>query len=250
MSRLRLWRQSAVVLAVLLSAASAYAYRPFGTEDAGVAGRGAAQAEIGFDYLHWQNGMLERNYLLTPIYGLTDNFEVSVEIPYLVHQNPDGTAPSGPGDINIVGKYLLVPGETAYALKGVVKLDNGNFSQGLGSGDKDYSLFAVVSSRIGSVIVHSHLGYTWIGKAQIRTLRDIFLYGLAFDCPLTERWRIAAEINGNRHPDSRVTDDPRNWLAGLIYKVSEKADFDFALRGGLSSSSPQWDVTTGLSATL
>ncbi|MBI5700149.1 transporter [Candidatus Saganbacteria bacterium] len=231
----------------------ALAYRPLGTEDAGVAGKGVVQTEVGFDYLKWNDGKIERNLLWAPIYGLTDNLEVSAEIPYLFHANPDGTSPSGVGDINLVVKGLLADENEkspAVAVKGVVKLDNGDYGSGLGSGDKDYSLFAVASKTLGRYMVHAQVGYTRVGKAQNAALRDIPLYGLAFDYSLTDAFHLLAEINGNRHPDSAATDDPRNWLMGITYKLSDKIILDLAGRGGLTKASPDWSLTTGLSATL
>ena len=47
--------------------APALAYRPFGTEDAGVAGKGVIQFEGSWDYLRWNDGMIEKNYLFVPI---------------------------------------------------------------------------------------------------------------------------------------------------------------------------------------
>lgn len=229
------------------------AYRPLGTEDAGVAGKGVVQVESSWDYLKWNDGKLERNFLFVPIYGWTDNLEISAEIPYLFHANADGTSPSGAGDVNLVLKDLLYSeGESApaLALKAVVKLDNGNYGQGLGSGDKDYSFFAVASKTLGRNIVHAHVGYTLVGKAQSGALRDVSLFGLGVDCALTDAVHLLAEINGNRHPDSAASEDPRNWLMGITYKLSDKLIFDLAGRGGLTKASPDWSLTTGLSATL
>ena len=229
------------------------AYRPFGTEDAGVAGKGVVQAEASFDYLKWNDGTAENVFVVVPIYGLTDNIELSAELPYMLHRPAAGALESGAGDINLVMKYLLASeGECspAFAVKGVAKLDNGDFSRGLGSGDKDYSFFGVASKTFDRFIIHSHLGYAWVGKSQNAALRDISLFGLAVDCALTDACHLLAEINGNRHPDSTATEDPRNWLVGISNKLSDKLIWDFAGRGGLSMASPDWSLTTGLSATL
>ncbi len=246
-------RYACLFVLISMIVAPALAYRPFGTEDAGVAGQGIIQFEGSWDYLRWSDGKIERNLLWVPIYGLTDNLEVSAEIPYLFHANTDGTSPNGVGDINLVVKDLMaVEGEwrPALAVKGVVKLDNGDFGQGLGSGDKDYSLYVVASKTFGRSIVHSHLGYSWIGKNSNANLRDIPLFALGLDCGLTDRLRLIAEINGNRHPDSTQAEDPRSALLGFTYKISEKLIFDLAGKWGLSAASPAWDAAFGFSVTL
>jgi predicted porin len=231
----------------------AYAYRPLGTEDPGVAGKGVFQTELSFDYLKWNDGKLERNFVFVPIYGLTENLEVSAEIPYLMHLNSDASNPQGVGDINLVLKdSLLSEGEKnpAVAVKGVVKLNNGDAATGLGSGDKDYSVFAVASKTMGRSIINAHIGYSWVGKALSGTLRDITLYGLAVDYSVTNAFHLMAEVNGNRHPDSTSSEDPRNWLIGVTHQLSDKIIFDIAARGGLTKASPDFSVTTGISATL
>ncbi|MBI5700389.1 transporter [Candidatus Saganbacteria bacterium] len=229
------------------------AYRPFGTEDAGVAGKRVIQAELSYDYLKWKDGSLEGSFMLTPIYGITENLEISCEIPYFQHNLQLAAAKTGIGDINLVAKYLFVQDESsslALAVKSVVKLDNGDFNAGHGSGGKDYSLFAVCSKTLGRATIHSHLGYSIIGRAMNPNLRNISLFGLALDYSLTDPLHLALEINGNRHPDSTQPADPRNCLFGITYKASEKVIYDSALKIGLSDSSPVWDYTLGASITL
>lgn len=241
-------------LFMILAAGNASAYRPLGTEDAGVAGKGVAQAEVSWDYLKWDNDEVEDEQvlMLVPIYGLTERLEISVEVPYLIHDLEDGSE-EGIGDVNLVAKYLLVEeGEKnpAFAVKGVAKLDNGDYDNGLGSGDKDYSLFAVASKAIGPVTLHGQFGYTWVGDEEDSNLRDITLYGLAIDYALTEPFHILAELNGNRHPDQTAEEeDPRNALAGVTYKVSDNLTLDAAYRWGLSDSVPDWSTTVGASIT-
>ena len=238
-------------LFLFFMAGNVLAYRPLGTEDAGVAGKGVAQTEVSWDYLKWGNGEVkgENVFLLVPIYGLTDNLELSVEIPYLIHSLKVGSSEEGIGDVNLVAKYLLVKeGEKkpAFVVKGVVKMDNGDERKGLGSGDKDYSLFAVASKTLRDITLHGMFGYTWVGGKKDRNLRDITLYGIAVDYALTEPFHILAELNGNRHPDQTTEeDDPRNALAGITYKVSDKLTLDAAYRWGLSDSVPDWSTTMG-----
>ena len=216
-----------------------------------MAGRGVFQTELSWDYLKWSDGKPENNLLFVPIYGLTDNLEVSVEIPYLFHQPPSGVSYNGPGDINLVLKSLMLnEGEKIPALtvKGVFKADTGDFNLGLGSGDKDYSLIAVASKTAGAFALHGQIGYSWIGKEKTGSLRDITMYVLAADYAFTDKLHLLAEINGNRHPDSASADDPRNYLIGLNYKLSEKLVWDLAFRGGLTSASPAQNLTIGTSA--
>lgn len=227
--------------------------RPLGTEDCGMPGKGGSQLEVSWDYLKWKNDDREHIYLIKPTFGLTDMFSLSLEVPYLVH-NPDAGSPEeGIGDINLVGKYLLITeGENhpAFAVKGIVKFDNGDYDNGLGSGDKDYTLVAVATKSFGNAAFHANFGYTRIGDNKDENLRDITLFGFAVDYTVTEPVHLLAEINGNRHPDRTETEDPRSALLGVTYKVSEKLTLDGAYRWGLSNSYPEWCTTVGATITF
>lgn len=245
-----------LIFSFICSVNIAFAYRPFSTEDAGVAGKKVFQAEFGIDYLKW-NGDKEFVFSVVPIYGVTENIELSLEIPYMIHKNKDSQT-RGIGDINVVLKYNIfkynifkekeiIP---AITLKGVVKLDNGDLNKGLGSGDVDYSLFVVGTKNIKNLTFHGHIGYTWIGKNKDNNLRDIFLYAIAIDYSFNEKINLVAELSGNAHPDKNATTNPLNATIGLIYKLTDKIFLDGALRQGLTSSTPDLSTTLGLSITF
>jgi len=237
---------------LLLAASSSFAYRPLATEDAGVAGKGIAQAEVSWDNITWKNSDKEDIFLFVPIYGLTENLELSVEIPYLYHSPDSAPSEEGTGDICIVAKYLLIPGGTeglAFAVKGVVKMDNGDYDKRLGSGDKDYSIVAALSETIGQLTGHAHIGYTWTGDKKDERL-DVTLYGAALDYALTESLHILAEVTAERHPDRLENDNPLIALTGITFKVSDNLTLDAAYRWGLNDSVTYTSTTVGASITF
>jgi hypothetical protein len=121
---------------------------------------------------------------------------------------------------------------------------------GLGSGDKDYSLFAVATKTAGKFVLHGQIGYSWIGKGKTSTLRDIAIFGIAADYAVSDRLHLLAELNNNRHPDSTATEDPRTGLVGLNYRMTKHVIFDAAGKWGLSKAGPDWNLMTGLSLTI
>lgn len=234
------------------SAGTLFAYRPLGTEDAGVAGKGVAQLELSWDYVRWDGN--DRDYVLTavPVYGITERAELSAEIPYVMHRSGIQPLVEGGGDVNMVMKYLVMPenGEhPAFTVKGVVKLDSGDHTQGLGSGDRDYSVFAVSTKTLGVVSIHGHLGYTWIGKSNDPNLRNIYLYGLALDYGITDALHIVGELDGNRYPYLQAIQDPRIALLGMTLKFSDRFTVDVGIRKGLTATAPEWSTTAGVSMT-
>ncbi len=242
-----------VMICYIFISKPASAYRPFGTEDAGVAGDGVAQMEISYDYLKWKGDDRDQIFLFVFIYGLSERLEVSTELPYLLQYPKESASKEGIGDINLVAKYLLIQEADripAFTAKGVVKLDNGDFEKGLGTGDRDYSLFAVASKNLDNLTIHVHFGYTWVGNKNNKDMRDITLYGLAVDYGVTEKFHLLGEINGNGHPDIHEANDPRNALIGATYIVSDRLTLDMAYKWGISDTSPEWNTTIGMSITF
>lgn len=228
------------------------AYRPLTTEDAGVAGQGVAQLELSWDYLRWGHDDHEQTLLFVPIYGLTRRIEVSAEIPTMIHHLEE-CSHDGLGDVSLIGKVLLVPEGPrwpALAFKGVVKTPSGDATRELGSGDWDYSVVGVASKSSGEATLHAMAGYTLVGDNGNADIRNIGLFGIAFDYRFTDAWHVVTEVSGNRHPDRTITENPMSALAGVTYAVSPHLTIDGALRVGLNDAVPGWSVTTGASITF
>ncbi|MEW6003595.1 MAG: transporter [Nitrospirota bacterium] len=251
----RFWKFAGLLLTICFMGIpnSSFAYRPFATEDAGVAGKGVTQLEISWDYLKWKNSDRENILLLVPIYGITDRIELSAEVPYLFHNPEDEKSERGISDINIVSKFLILEEKDirpAFTLKGVVKTKSGDEEKGLGSGDIDYSLVAVASKTIGDFELHGMIGYTFVGDNGEENIRNIYLYGVAADYGITEKFHVVAEIAGNRHPDRFSDKDPLSGLFGVTYEVSDKIILDGGVRYGFNDAVPKWSTTIGVSLTF
>lgn len=229
-----------------------FAYRPFATEDAGVAGRGVAQLELSRDYLNW-NGGKEDMLLFVPVYGVTPELELSAEIPYNFHDFEGEPDRSGIGDVNLVGKYLLLEekgARPALVLKSAVKTKSGNEETGLGSGDMDYQLAGAASKTLGAVTLHGMFGYTFVGDNGDDSVRDISLYALAADYGVTEKFHLVAEIAGNKHPDRTARLDPLSGLLGFTRQLADKLVLDAGVRYGFNKAVPKWSTTLGVSVTF
>ncbi len=244
----------AVALITLLAApTTSFAYRPFITEDAGVAGKGVAQLEASWDYLHWKNGDSDHAFLLVPIYGVTEKLEMSAEVPYILHKAEGERKVNGIGDINVVAKYQLFEEKEilpAFAIKGVIKTNSGSTTKGLGTGDLDYSLVAAASKTLGPFTLHTMFGYTFVGDNGDGNIRDIFLYGFAADYALTDAFHLVGEVAGNRNPDMTEKNDPVSGLVGATYRISEKVTLDGGMRFGFNDAAPDWNSTVGVTITF
>lgn len=240
-------------IAIVFSPSKSSAYRPFITEDAGVAGKGVAQFEGSWDYLSWGNDDKENVLLFVPIYGITERIELSLEIPYLFHNYKEENVENGIGDITIVSKFLLFEEKKifpAFAIKGGIKTNSGDEEKGLGSGDWDYSIVAAASKTLGDFMVHAMLGYTFVGDNGNDNIRNIYLYGIAVDYSLTKRFHICSEITGNRHPDREEDKHPISGLLGITYALTDKMILDTGMRYGFNDSAPKWNFLMGISVTF
>lgn len=225
-----------------------FAGRPFVTEDAGVAGKGKFQIETSWDYLKWHDGLKENVFVFVPIYGITKDIELSLEIPFVMHNEPDGAKIYGIGDLNIVAKYAILEEDElypAFAVKGVYKTTLGNSESSLSSGYEDYSLYAVATKSISVLTFHAMLGYTVVDKAQ-SDVQNTYSFGLAVDFALTEELHLATEIAGTKHPEKDIPQHPAATLLGITYSITDDIVIDGGLRKGMNEFVPDWNHFAGV----
>ena len=232
---------------------SAYAGRPFATEDAGVAGRGVFQLEEGMQYAD-KNRDEEFSLTTTPILGLTDWLEVSADFPASFLRPEEGKNVEGWSDISLITKTQIFPEKEfipATLLKTVVKFSNGNDAKGLGSGDEDVQLVGVLSKTVKNLTVHGNAGYAFVGDDQDEALRDYLIYGVASEYKLSDRWKVVGELYGEKggHFDSDASNHHRlNPLVGLTFQVSPNVLLDLVWKVGLTNNeNPEQAVIAGLS---
>lgn len=241
-----------IVICAALLAKPAYAYRPFYTEDAGVAGFGILQTEISWDSYKWENGDVDQVYLLVaPIYGPTENLELSAEIPYVTHAVANGPTTKGVGDINLVAKYVLAwekyeTKDALFTIKGYVKLNSGSYDQGLGRGDTEYVLVPVLTKIVNeSLTIHAQYGYSWVTNKQDTNLRNFGFLGLAADYGITEPFHAIVEFTRTQNPD-RGLDDQKLGQVGFTYAVNKDLIFDATYKKGIGPASPTHGVGVGV----
>lgn len=232
-------------LLFLLSTIMIADHRPMITENASVSGQGVVQFEFGFEHLRWNKNYKENLFMLSPFYGLTEDIELSFDIPYQFHPSNRGI-----GDINFNSEILLIEAKEAapsLSIKGGVKFPSGNSEKGLGSGNTDYSLFTTVSKKIHNVTAHAMLGYCFVGDDDSR---NILIHGVSLSCAVTNRLHIFTEIAGNRHPDRSINTNPLSGLLGTAYQINENLLIDFSTRIGFNKMMPNLLVSTGFTYSL
>ncbi len=237
---------AALVLAAFALAfpAGAYAARPLSTEDAGVVDTGHAEAEVGFEYVKQADEEMNLSCVLK--YGLVNNVDAGVEVPYHFIDVKAGDDVDGLGDVSVCAKYhLWDEGDTAPAAAVVftLKTATGDEDDGLGSGELDYGLNTALTKGLGSVTAHANAGYTFVGGGE-----DVFSYGLAMEYPLSETVNIVGELTGETAFDGDFDENPCQGLVGLNWALGETVTLDVGVGFPISDASPDLTVTTGLTA--
>ena len=242
-----------VMVCITPLAKPAFAYRPFITEDAGVAGLKTLQTEVSFDSYQWKNGDVDQTFLLVaPIYGPTENIELSTELPYVTHIVANGSTTKGVGDINLVAKYVVAwerfeTKDALFTIKGYVKLNSGSYAQGLGRGDTEYVLSPVFTKIVNtSVTVHAQYAYSWVVGKQDPDLRNFRLWGLAADYRITEPFHLIVEFTSNQNPERGQVDQKLSQL-GFTYAVNKDLIFDTSYKKGIGLTSPTRGFGVGVS---
>jgi len=215
---------------------SAYGGRPFSVEDATVADKGAVEAELGFEYARQNNRDNNYNILLVPVYGLTENIEISCELPFDILKPKEGTDEEGLGDINLAVKTLFLPEKElipSLLLKTVVKLETGDEDDGLGSGDEDVGLILAATKSMGPITIHGNAGYTFVGTDYDDTLNDYLLYGIALECLIAPKLTIVSETYMESDINFEEESHTVNPLIGITYQLTENIKLDTAFRMGI-----------------
>lgn len=232
-----------VVTLAFVWTGSAFAGRPLSTEDTGTVGKGAFEVEVGVDYLRYENDDEEISPGLALTYGLTDNLDIGLGVPFLFLRPDDGPDEEGLSDLELCLKYGFLEEAERYpslALVGFVTLPTGDVDKGLGAGNSDMGILLVASKDLCDMTFHCNLGYQYVGSGQPN---DVFLYGAAFERPLNEKWTLVGEIVG----ETSAAPDAVNCLLGVTYEVKENLVLDFGVSYDLADEedSPDYGLTMG-----
>jgi hypothetical protein len=233
---------SATVLltaSLLLSASTAWGYRPFVSTDAAVADPKELEIELGYFNLERSGG--EHTFIVPKVilnYGIVRNLEVVGE--FEVAKPPDR------------GAQLVDPG---LFLKAVLKEGILQEQEGIGvavevgpllpstvQGEQrlGFEGIGIMSGRLLPFTYHLNVG----GGVDREKANPFVIWGLIVELPVFARFRLVGEVNGE---SARGRPADNSGLVGFIWQPSFSSFFlDAAVRRGFSSGAPDWGFTLGL----
>ena len=223
--------------------------RPLNTDDAYTLDRDQVTAAFGAAYVNEANGNDVFDFPIDLGFGVRENFEITINIPFSYLNPETGPEVAGFSDISLRPEFNFLE-ETesfpALSLAAVFKFDNGDEDRGLGSGEVDYSLALQASKQFSPVVLHFNLGYTFTGEPRGVNLDDVVFYNFGAGYTVSDSLSLVGEIIGQTNSDPAGDDDLWEWLGGFIYQPDEGYALDMGLGTGLTDSSPDFRLTAGL----
>jgi len=230
-----------VFLLLLCVSHSVEAGRPLNTDDAGVVT--PKTLEVEFAYEHVNSVDNENNLSLVLTTGLFDSLDVGVEIPYQFIDVNNSDNQNGVSDISLTTKWNVYSDEDLFdaTLSFNYKSDNGNDEMSLGTGEREYTILAIISKEISDVAIHFNLGPTIVLNGD-----DVINYNIASQWSVAETLSLAGELFGSHNFQDGFDDNSLSTLFGFIYEFNEKVVCDLGFTFGISDADPDFKVTTGV----
>jgi len=222
---------------VMLGANPVSAYRPFVSTDASVADLKEVEVELGAFTLD-RTG--RENTFTTPgvvvNYGVLERWELVGQFGV---QEGSGTEITDPGVfLKSVLKEGVLQGKAGVSL--AVEAGPLLPSTVKGEGGVGFEGTGILSARLAPVTLHVNVG----GGVDRSDARPFVTWGLIGELPVTSKFRFVSEVNGESTKGQRPNNSV---LVGFIWQPgSANISLDAAVRRGISSGAPDWEVTAGV----
>jgi len=246
-----------VLIAILVIPTSVWAIHPFEVEETDTQGKGNLLFELNDDYSKDNsNRTTELTGILTV--GASEHIDIAVEVPYLkLDPSPvyDALA-SGKGDVQVRYKQQIFENEVkqsmAYQL--YVTLPTGDVKKGLGTNIIYWGVKLMDQQVCHNNVLHVSLAYEVSGRDMGKwhyADNYAFLYGLAAEHKITEKFRFLTELSGesrqstDRTTEGTINSQPFTFMAGFKYDISRSWYVDLAGRVGLNKYAEDYKVMAG-----
>jgi hypothetical protein len=166
---------------------------------------------------------------------------------YVFSHPEEGERENGMADTEIKWKYRWIDEKNwrpAFAVSSILKIPTASESKGLGSGQTDFGINAILTKNLNKKwVIHFNLGYIFIGEDHVNNELN---YSMAAQYTLTEKWGLVGEVVGVNNLNGRHGDDPFSGLIGTYYSITDKIIWDAGFEIGMNKAAPDFRLTTGL----
>jgi hypothetical protein len=112
-------------------------------------------------------------------------------------------------------------------------------------------LIGIATKEFLPVTVHLNVGYMFVGNPPGQTLDNVISYALAFEYgTVLPAIVLVGELAGETNRNPAVGDNPLTLLMGVMYRMNRRVSWDSSLTVGLTSPSPDYGASLGVSYTF
>lgn len=247
-----------ITLAVLFMPEFASAHRPLTTQTAYPVNIHKVKLESGLRYNNFPDGDESYNVDIELNYGVVNNLDIGIEIPYVFWRPAQGEQFNTPGDMILKSRLLFLKGREGNPISLTIqpffklptpenkpaKLQS---DPGFSTGETDFG-FLFIAERELSPLTKAlmNIGYVFINRPPFKTTyQNIFIFKLAMEYKQKNNLEIVWELTGstNENPDK---DDIFTVLFGVRRPLRDNMSVDLGYSTGLSDVGPDSVLTMGV----
>ncbi|MFQ5949694.1 MAG: transporter [Nitrospiria bacterium] len=249
-----------IILSALLSLFSplavTFAQRPFLlTESAVPVEKGSYRFEAGFTRHRFGSGIRGTTLTVSLRYGLIQNLEIDLEVPYLFFKKRGGNTEDQFGDILLKTKVRFLKGRVANPLSiaGILEIKfpsadrEPNFRPET-TGEADVGLWGIASKEFMQATAHINFGYILVGNPAFGNKPDQIRYAIGLENELWEgSTTLFGELSGTNDVGSDApSNDTLVVVGGFSYHADLDLDLDASAGFGLTDDSADYVISAGL----
>jgi hypothetical protein len=254
---MRLCRIGLILSVGILLLFASQAYAALFTDDTWTTEKGHFELEYWVQYYKdtqydydndYKTRTRETKLYLYMLYGLADNWDVGMTIPYGYINYDRETKQNGFMDIDIETKFRLFE-ETkllpslAFYIDFIT--DSGNDEKSLGSGDQDVWLNGILSKTLRENLwLDLNLGYYFTGG---KASDDVFIYCLGLTGGLSQKLYIYAELYGEAEFERNFNDNVCVGALTLGYELNPRIFVKTGAAAGISDGANDLQISGRIS---
>jgi len=237
---------------------TALAHRPLATQSAYPVEIHRIKLESGIKYTNFPRADEAYSLDIEMNYGVINNLDVGIEVPYIFWQPQDDDSVQTVGDMILKSRLLFLKGREGNPISLTIQpffkiptpKDDTNVLRsgpGLSTGETDFGFVFIAIREISPLVAHMNLGYTFINKPSFgRDYENVFSFKLALEYERAkEGLELVGELSGETNKDPSG-DDLLSVLLGARFVLKEGISADVGYGIGVSDASPDSTATMGL----
>ncbi len=229
---------------------SATPFRPTVTSGASLSAPGWLELEFGGQRLGG-NGFDARSswpYLLK--YSLNDQFALLLGGDAYVAVTPAqfGADFTGRGDSTATLKYRAPDAIEGMSLGLEATVKFATASEGLGSGERDYSLKGIYGLDLPNGFhLDTNLMSTRLGSVSANQGQNQWTWAAAVSHAMGERWTFSFDLSGTQQRGAAST---AQYMLAASYSLNQRVVLDAGFAQGLNSDTPRYTVFSGMTVLI